>query len=133
METIESTIREYQKANRNSSSSSNETGDAAKRRRGSAGIDSDVNDVFVESTVQSKKRVTKVRNDRKGAPDTASISTYKDRCMDLDLDGYDMETDNSNPKSKQKATGRILPQWSRPGSKGDCPIDNLFQEYTFKK
>ncbi|XP_038989126.1 ATP-dependent DNA helicase Q-like 4A [Phoenix dactylifera] len=119
LEIIESTIKEYQKANRNSSSSSNENTDAAKRRRGSTGIDSAVNDNdFAESAVQSKKRVTKVRNDRKGAPDTASISTYNGRCIDLDLDGCDMETEESNPKAKQKATGRVLPQWSRPGSEG---------------
>ncbi|XP_072962259.1 ATP-dependent DNA helicase Q-like 4A isoform X2 [Typha angustifolia] len=115
IETIEATIREYQKTSKSSgsSSSSNENMDAVKRRRGSRGINPDANDDdFSESAVQHKKRVTKIGKTGKGLSETVSISTYDDRCMDLDLDGHDMQNDGS----KWNNSGRVLPHWTKPGT-----------------
>jgi len=135
LDTIECTIREYQKAAKNSSS--NENADAMKRRRESIGINSNryYND-FAESTTQSKKRAPKSGSNQTAAPDIMSISTNFQRCMDADLDGCDeeVEVEESISKTKQQGSGRVLPQWSKPGGKGGngC-ADNLFKDYVFKK
>ncbi|XP_020110076.1 ATP-dependent DNA helicase Q-like 4A isoform X2 [Ananas comosus] len=136
IETIESTIKEHQKANKNNSSSgsSNENAEAMKRRRQSKTINSDNNDDdFAESTVQSKKRATKIKNAEKGVSDSIGISNYDDRCIDIDLDGYDSTNDESNQNLQKNPSGRVLPRWSKPGIKGNSPIGNLFEEYAFKK
>lgn len=136
IETIESTIKEHQKANKNNSSSgsSNENAEAMKRRRQSKTINSDNNDDdFAESTVQSKKRATKIKNAEKGVSDSIGISNYDDRCIDIDLDGYDSTNDESNQNLQKNPSGRVLPLWSKPGIKGNSPIGNLFEEYAFKK
>ena len=136
LDTIECTIREYQKASKNSiSSGSNENADAMKRRRESIGINSNGHDDdFAESSAQFKKRAPKSGTNQTAAPDTMSISTSFQRCIDVDLDGCDEEAEETISKANQKGSGRVLPQWSKPGGKGrnGC-ADNLFKDYVFKK
>ncbi|KAL0908281.1 hypothetical protein M5K25_022769 [Dendrobium thyrsiflorum] len=89
LETIESIIREQHRGNKNSSSSSDN--DATKRRRGSTCIEPVANDDdFDESTIQSKKRAVKVINGGKCTLENLNISSYNDRFIDLELDGYEL-------------------------------------------
>ncbi|XP_039120408.1 ATP-dependent DNA helicase Q-like 4A isoform X1 [Dioscorea cayenensis subsp. rotundata] len=119
LDTIESTIQEYQKTDKNSSGSSNTSSDGVKRRRGSAGVDSTADDDFTDNTEQSKKRVMK--------------TPLEIRCIDLELDGCHMGTEESNPNPKYKNSGRVLPQWSSPEIKSVSPGNNLFEEFSYKK
>ena len=64
LETIESTIKEYYKTDKNSSSS-NDGNDSVKRRRDSSGAPNgnvEEDDDFIKSTGRSKKRVSKLQN-----------------------------------------------------------------------
>ncbi|URE10634.1 RQC [Musa troglodytarum] len=134
LESIETTIREYRKTSRNSSSSSNDNADGTKKRRGSAGSEPGANDDdFAESTVQSKKRVAKLVNSRNGPADTTSMSAYNGRCIDIDLDGYEMESEDSVPITRQGPHGRVLPQCLTPANQINSRIGGLFKEYAFKK
>ncbi|RZR87536.1 hypothetical protein BHM03_00014959 [Ensete ventricosum] len=134
LEAIETTIREYRKTSRNSSSSSNDNADGTKKRRGSAGSEPGANDDdFAESTVQSKKRVAKLVNSQNGPADTTSMSAYNGRCIDVDLDGYEMESEDSVPVTGQGPPGRVLPQWLTPANQIKTPRGGLFKEYAFKK
>ncbi|ONK58030.1 uncharacterized protein A4U43_C09F7220 [Asparagus officinalis] len=128
LDTIESTIREYQKTVKNSSSgSSNESADAAKRRRESKGSHSNaLDDDFAPTTTQSKKRGPKLGSN--------SISTNYERCIDVDLDGYEEEVEESASRTKQQESGRVLPRWSKTASKlKNGSVNNLFKDYMFKK
>ncbi|XP_077238725.1 DNA helicase (RECQl4A) isoform X2 [Tasmannia lanceolata] len=134
LETIESTIKDYQMTEKNSSS--NENTEAIKRRRYSIGAShSPEDDDFTESTCLSKKRTM-----IKGPPNNNSgfgNSLYDDRCIDIDLDSDDSineaEIEGSYSVAKQNESGRILPQWSKPGHRGSNRVGNLFEEYVFKK
>lgn len=88
-----------------------------------------VDDDFCETTVQFKKRVAKLPN---GTSDSVSIPSYDEQLVDIDLDGYEMEAEDSNPMTKQRASGRVLPQWSERRDTSNSRGDNLFKEYAFK-
>ena len=120
LDTIELTMQEYQKTDKNSSGSSNTSSEGVKRRRGSASVGSTADDDdFTDSTEQSKKRVTK--------------TPLEGMCIDLELDGCDMGTEESNPNPKHKNSGRVLPQWSTPENKSGSPGNNIFEEFSFKE
>ncbi|KAJ0976927.1 hypothetical protein J5N97_012401 [Dioscorea zingiberensis] len=120
LDTIESTIQEHHKTDKNGSGSSNPSSEGTKRRRASAVADSNRKDEdFTDCTGQSKKRVTN--------------PAHEGRCIDFELDGCEMSTKESNPKPKHKNYGRVLPRCSTLGSIAGSPVANLFQEYSFKK
>ncbi|WOL11143.1 hypothetical protein Cni_G19904 [Canna indica] len=133
LETIESTVAEYHKTIKHSSSSSNDNADGTKKRRISSGSDLYANDDdFAKSTVQSKRRVSRLANNQNGVADAASMPTYDARCMDIELDGDEMEIGNSVPVTKQ-GPARMLPHWSSSASKSNSSGDALFKEYSFRK
>ncbi|PKA62531.1 ATP-dependent DNA helicase Q-like 4B [Apostasia shenzhenica] len=86
LETIESIVGDHQKGGKNSSSGSD---DAAKRRRGADIVSAVNDDDFNKSTIQSKKRVTKIGTGG-NCNETLNISSYNDRLIDLELDGDDV-------------------------------------------
>lgn len=136
LDTIASTIREYQKASKSGSSgSSNENAEQIKRRRESMDNNSNEHDDdFAHSAAQSKKRVPKSGSNQTVAPDSRSMSGSYHRCIDVDLDGRDDEVEESASEPKQQASGRVLPHWSKSGNKGrNGTVDNLFREFVFKK
>ncbi|XP_041012179.1 ATP-dependent DNA helicase Q-like 4A [Juglans microcarpa x Juglans regia] len=89
LQTIESTVNEYYRTEKNNSSS-NDSNDSIKRRR-DTDRDRDSNaedDDFTKSTGRSKKRVAKGQNK------TAELSNYMepdvyDQCIDDDVEFYD--------------------------------------------
>lgn len=119
LETIESTINEFYKTDKNSSSS-NDSNDSIKRRRDTNG-DLNANqddDDFAKSTGRSTKRAAKMQN----KSDVVSISmepNYYNQCIDDDPDlyDYDFEMSGSDTKADQNNGGRVLPPWSTPGNR----------------
>ena len=105
LETIEATIKEHYKTDKNSSSG-NST-DSVKRRRGTVNPsyeDSRDEDDFIASTARSKKRVVEKPN-----PSVDPVDLFYD-ITDEDLDAFDIEANTSNIKANQN-NGRVLPSW----------------------
>lgn len=133
LETIESTIREYSKTDKNSSS--NDSTDSTKRRRdankalnGNVGEDDD----FTKSTGRSKKRASLGPNKDAKVYNSREMDCYN-QCLDDDLDFddscHDLETNGPELKVEQDGEGRVLPSWSTPGNKVISSNHNVFQEY----
>ncbi|KAA8545505.1 hypothetical protein F0562_020289 [Nyssa sinensis] len=93
LETIESTIKEYYKTDRNSSGSNDST-DSAKRRRDLARFSNSdsKDDEFIESTGRSKKRVLKNQNKNADVIDYR-VGDYYNRCADDDFNFNDSYND----------------------------------------
>ncbi|XP_054776776.1 ATP-dependent DNA helicase Q-like 4A isoform X1 [Prosopis cineraria] len=111
LETIENTIREYHKLDKNSSWS-NESNDSAKRRRGSKG-DPNVNgddDDCTRSNDRSKKRTVNRNNIKAVVYDSAEEDYFKD-CLDEDLDLDNIEN-TALDINRRNSEGRVLPQWT---------------------
>ncbi|XVE49096.1 hypothetical protein DITRI_Ditri01bG0054600 [Diplodiscus trichospermus] len=118
LETIEATIKEHYKTDKNGSSGSN---DSAKRRRdanGAPNLNADDDDDFTRSTARSKKRTVK-RQDKEnndGSYYSKDSEYTNNQCPDDELDFDDYEYDDSNfPEVKlDNMTGprRVLPSWS---------------------
>ncbi|XP_024961474.1 ATP-dependent DNA helicase Q-like 4A [Cynara cardunculus var. scolymus] len=105
LQTIEATINEHYKIDKNSSSGN--SADSVKRRRGTVNTpyeDSRDEDDFIASTARSKKRVVEKSN-----PSIDSVDFFYD-ITDEDLDSYDIEANTSNPNANQN-NGRVLPSW----------------------
>ncbi|KAK6240973.1 hypothetical protein SCA6_006362 [Theobroma cacao] len=117
LETIEVTIKEHYKTDRNSSSS-NDSNDSTKRRRDANGapkanVD---DDDFTRSTSRSKKRTVKMQNNDGGAH-SSKDPDYNNQCTgnDLDFDDYDdygVESKCPEMKVHVDGMGRVLPSWS---------------------
>lgn len=136
LETIESTIKEYYKTDKNSSSSNDST-DTIKRRRESAKV-LDANpedDDFTKSTDRSRGRAMK-RHNKGGEANNTRETDYYNQCIDDDLDFDDANCDvainGSAPKVDRDGARRTLPSWSTPSNKGHDQHLNMFQEYSFK-
>ncbi|XP_058088855.1 ATP-dependent DNA helicase Q-like 4A isoform X2 [Magnolia sinica] len=89
LETIESTIEEYRKTDKNSGGAgrSNDIAEIIKRRRDSTRIldsDSEEHDDFIESTGLSKKKVTKNCTKKGGSLSNSTVIYYDD----VDLDDF---------------------------------------------
>ncbi|XP_012071305.1 ATP-dependent DNA helicase Q-like 4A isoform X1 [Jatropha curcas] len=127
LETIESTIKEYYKTDRNSSSS-NDSNDSMKRRRNeNANPNGFVeDDDYTKSTGRSKRRAAKFQNKD---PDVHNSSKTDYNCLDDDLDFqdlcYDQDINSLEIEAEKNCTGRVLPSWSTPGNK--VKSSNLFQ------
>ncbi|XP_002530679.2 ATP-dependent DNA helicase Q-like 4A isoform X1 [Ricinus communis] len=136
LETIESTIKEYYKTDKNSSSS-NGSNDSVKRRRDASRApngNAEEADDFTKSTGRSKKRVAKLQN--KDTDIYTSRETNNSQCLDDDLDFedscHDFETNGSAIEAGKNDAGRVLPSWSTPGNKVKSSIPNLYQQYATK-
>lgn len=116
LETIESTIKEFYKTQKNTSSS-NDSNDSGKRRRDenkAPNTNKRDDDDYAKSTARSKKRASNCQNK------TAEVVNYKEsdsynECMDdLDFDeyGYVYEMNGSTTKPDRNNGGRVLPPWS---------------------
>lgn len=115
LETIESTIKEFYKTDKNGSSS-NDSNDSGKRRRdeneapnSNKGDDDD----FTKSTARSKKRASKSQNKTVEVINHNEPDSYE--CVDdLDFDEYEYvyEMNGSTTKPDQNNGGRVLPRWS---------------------
>ncbi|XP_061337155.1 ATP-dependent DNA helicase Q-like 4A [Gastrolobium bilobum] len=117
LETIENTINEYYKLDKNSSGSgsgSKGSADSNKRRREAYG-DPDANaedeDAFTKSTGRSKKRTVKRQNKKAEMCDSADEDYYHG-CLDEDLDFDNIENDALDKLTCRNAAGRVLPQWT---------------------
>lgn len=112
LETIENTINEYYKLDKNSSGSKGST-DSAKRRRGTSGEPgaNAEDDDLVNSTGRSKRRTVK-RQNRKAEIYDSGEEDYDYGCLDEDLDFDNMEEDALNKVNSRNAAGRVLPQWT---------------------
>lgn len=114
LETIETTIREYQGTDNRNSSSSNDSMDSMKRRReanGGAKPNYEEDDDFTRSTGRSKKRATVIeaqnhsnRDIEEPGDDIACIDD-----LDFEDSDFDVDVDVSNVNS----AGRMLPSWSK--------------------
>ncbi|RVW28361.1 ATP-dependent DNA helicase Q-like 4A [Vitis vinifera] len=135
LETIESTIKEYYKTDKNSSSSNDST-DTIKRRRESAKV-LDANpedDDFTKSTDRSRGRAMK-RHNKGGEANNTRETDYYNQCIDDDLDFDDSNCDvaiNGSAPKVDRDGARTLPSWSTPSNKGHGQDLNMFQEYSFK-
>ncbi|XP_022863339.1 ATP-dependent DNA helicase Q-like 4A [Olea europaea var. sylvestris] len=115
LETIEATIREYNK-DRNSSSSNDST-DSKKRRqstdvpKGNSEIDND----FTESNTRSKKRFVKKQNKDSERVDYTEPS-YSDLYEDIDFDDDLFVKVNGPDLNVGCNGGRVLPSWSATGN-----------------
>ncbi|KAK1267193.1 ATP-dependent DNA helicase Q-like 4A [Acorus gramineus] len=134
LETIEATIREHQKTCKSGGSgSSNENGDATKRRRGAGAISESnaesANDFTEVIGQKSKRRITKL-----GARIKSNNLSYDEPRIDveLDFDDFDQENVESNTKANVNKDGRVLPQWSHSGSKVRSSASPVFDEYAYK-
>lgn len=138
LETIESTIKEYYKTDKNSSSS-NDSVDTTKRRRESAKVlhaNPEEDDVFTKSTDRSRVRAMK-RPKKRGEVNNIVETYYYNQCLDDDLDFEDSTCDVAINESASKAdrddARRTLPSWSTPSNRGrNQHVNNTFQEYSFK-
>ena len=110
LETIESTIKEFYKTDKNSSSS-NDSNDSVKRRDSSGASNgyAEEDDGFTKSTGQSKKMVSKLQN--KHTEFHNSGEKDNNQCLDDDLDFedgcYDLETNG------QWVSNRGREEWCR--------------------
>ncbi|GLT86281.1 hypothetical protein SLE2022_044270 [Rubroshorea leprosula] len=123
LETIEATINEHYKTEKNSSGS-NDSNDSAKRRRGANGVaytDMDEGDDFTRSTGRSKKRATNEQNKNGEAYYNSKDPVYN-HCLDdeLDFDDYaydcDSERNGSEIMVNKNGAGRVLPSWTMTGN-----------------
>ncbi|KAF8019499.1 hypothetical protein BT93_G0242 [Corymbia citriodora subsp. variegata] len=114
LETIETTIREYQGTDNRNSSSSNDSIDSMKRRRQANGgmkPNYEEDDDFTRSTGRSKKRATVIEAQNY---DNQDVKEPGDdiACID-DLDFGDSDFDVDVDASNINSTGRVLPSWSK--------------------
>ncbi|XWS67950.1 hypothetical protein CRYUN_Cryun04dG0048600 [Craigia yunnanensis] len=114
LETIEATIKEHYKTDKNISISSNESNDSAKRRRyanGAPNANADDDD-FTRSTGRSKKRTIEKQDKDGEAYSSKSSDYYNNQCpADDDLD-FDDESNSPNIRVDMNGLGRVLPSWS---------------------
>ncbi|KAL3538533.1 hypothetical protein ACH5RR_001899 [Cinchona calisaya] len=123
LETIEATIREYYKMDKTSGSSSNDSADSMKRRRGTVKVpdaNSKDDEDFTESTVRPKKRVLQKQNVSVQATDNVDPAFYD--CIfydDLDFDdsNYGVESNGTSSNTDVNDGGRVLPSWSSSATK----------------
>lgn len=141
LDTIESTIEEYLKTCVDDCGNK-ENAEVIKRRRYSTGpLDLKEDDDFTENSAGlSKKRAISENGINKDALSNSMELNYDDICTVIDFDSDDSKDDvgveGSNSRVRQNAGGRMLPQWSKPGSRSTTPVTpvgNLFKEYAFKK
>ncbi|KAK8952242.1 ATP-dependent DNA helicase Q-like 4A [Platanthera zijinensis] len=105
LETIESVIKEQQHpGTSNCGSVSSSDNDSNKKRRSPADIEPTLNeddddDDFDEAAVQTKKKSTKPGNGGKCRAETLTISSYSDRFIDLELDGYEIRSENPSRRT----------------------------------
>ncbi|CAN1804893.1 ATP-dependent DNA helicase Q-like 4A [Linum perenne] len=126
LETIEATIREFNKKVASGSSGNDSSSDSAKRRRNSAanggggGVEEEEEDDFVKSTARStKKRLAKKQqSDNNGVGEFCNIGNadYPEEILDDDLVFYDSSgefgTDvhgHGRRDDQRGQTGRVLP------------------------
>lgn len=115
LETIEATIREYYKTEKNSGSSSNDSNESMKRRRdlGKVAQNSKDEDDFSEATGRSKKRtLTKKNTNVESVEKEDPYEEFFDVDIDFDDSNLEMETNGSNLKVDVNDGGRVLPSWS---------------------
>ncbi|KAL6176388.1 hypothetical protein ACLB2K_053022 [Fragaria x ananassa] len=117
LETIESTLKDYYKSYKNSTSS-NESSEGKRKREGSNKDQNghvEDND-FTKSTDRSKKKASK--RQIKPIEDYSYQEPDSNQIMDDDLDvyGYNFEVNASATKTVQNVGGRVLPQWSTHGN-----------------
>lgn len=122
--TIESVVREFSNSSSRSTGSGDSSDQSKRRRRVPlASGPNPYEDDFEAATVQSKKRATKA----------GTLGLQKeDVCIDLDLDGYEMNNAKPNPKSG----ARVLPQWKNTtGTQGKAASSGAysFKDYMFRK
>ncbi|KAJ4831785.1 hypothetical protein Tsubulata_040071 [Turnera subulata] len=135
LETIEATIREYCRTDKNGSSS-NDNNDSGKRRREANkapnGVEED--DEFSKSTARSKRRAGQKKDAGVSNPNKENKEMdYQNRCLDDDLDFEDIYQDLETNYSELSGTGRVLPSWSTtPGDKINGCNQNEFKEFAFK-
>ncbi|XP_039173258.1 ATP-dependent DNA helicase Q-like 4A isoform X2 [Eucalyptus grandis] len=114
LETIETTIREYQGTDNRNSSSSNDSMDSMKRRReanGGTKPNYEEDDDFTRSTGHSKKRATVIEAQNYN---NQAVNKPGDdiTCIDdLDFEDYDFDVDAD--ASNVNSGGRVLPSWSK--------------------
>lgn len=114
LETIETTIREYQGTDNRNSSSSNDSMDSMKRRREANGgmkPNYEEDDDFTRSTGRSKKRATVIEAqnyNNQAVNEPGNDITCID---DLDFEDYDFDVDVD--ASNVNSGGRVLPSWSK--------------------
>ncbi|KAJ4831782.1 hypothetical protein Tsubulata_040067, partial [Turnera subulata] len=120
LETIEATIREYYRTDKNDSSS-NDSNDSGKRRREANKAPNGVgeDDEFSKSTARSKRRAGQKKDAGVSNPNKENKEIdYQNRCLDDDLDFEDSYQDLETNYSELSGTGRVLPSWSTtPGDK----------------
>lgn len=118
METIEATIKEHNKTDKNGSSS-NESNDSAKRRRNTIGAP-DANadnyggdDDFIRSTTKRTVKRQNLDNEVYCSKETENYSY--NQCLPDD-DDDEMEFDDFDydklKRHEIRAEGRVLPSWS---------------------
>ncbi|XVF01151.1 hypothetical protein REPUB_Repub04eG0063700 [Reevesia pubescens] len=124
LETIEATIKEHYKTDKNSSNS-NDSNDSAKRRRDAnvapcTNADDADDDDFTRSTGRSKKRTVKKQDQDGDAysskdPDYNNNQCPVDDDLDFDYDDYidcDVEPNCPEKRVDMNGLGRVLPSWS---------------------
>ncbi|KAL5856966.1 hypothetical protein ACOSQ3_004424 [Xanthoceras sorbifolium] len=121
LETIEATIKEFYKNNRNSSSS-NDSNDSIKRRRDENRPPNGYNEVdddFTKSTARSKKRLAKIQNQNAEVINSKEPDCYTECLDDINFDdyGYNFEINGPAMKHDQNSGGRVLPTWSASGNR----------------
>ncbi|KAJ4833963.1 hypothetical protein Tsubulata_048113 [Turnera subulata] len=135
LETIEATIREYYRTNKNGSSS-NDSNDSDKRRReankdpNSVGED----DEFSKCTARSKRRAGQKKDAGVSNPNKQNKEMdHQNRCLDDDLDFVDTYQDLETNYPELSGTGRVLPSLSTTaGDKINGCNQNVFKEFAFK-
>ncbi|KAL0013198.1 hypothetical protein SO802_000267 [Lithocarpus litseifolius] len=117
LETIESTIHEYYKIEKNNSGSNDST-DSMKRRR-NTNSNQNTNfedDDFSRSTGRSKKRAVMEQKKTAETSNGMKPDSYN-QCRDDDLDFYDYDFEMNDSKTKASSNnGRVLPLWSAAGN-----------------
>lgn len=121
METIEATIKEHNKTDKNGSSS-NESNDSAKRRRNTIGApdanadnygDDGGDDDFIRSTTKRTVKRQNLDNEVYCSKETENYSY--NQCLPDD-DDDEMEFDDFDydklKRHEIRAEGRVLPSWS---------------------
>ncbi|TXG64064.1 hypothetical protein EZV62_011058 [Acer yangbiense] len=121
LETIEATIKEYYKTNRNSSGS-NDSNDSIMRRRDENRTPNgytEADDDYTKSTARSKKRIAKIQNQNAEVLHSKEPEVYSECLDDVDFDdyNYNFEINGSAVKGDQNSGGRVLPPWSTSGNR----------------
>ncbi|ERM97820.1 hypothetical protein AMTR_s00118p00027960 [Amborella trichopoda] len=135
LETIESTLKEYHKSEKNVSGNY-ENIESYKRRRETSVTPTTnplPNDDFFEDVSLSKKRVTDVdKNEIRDKFSSVAAEKWDMDCRDagnkcvIDLDDSEMTDDHHGQG------GRILPTWLNPKSKPGGSTSPLFEDYAFR-